>query len=68
MNKVCPDCGSVISWNSHFKAYQHPSSNDCVYEENENGERVWDNKMRDEQLKNGTYPKRIRVLEKEREL
>ncbi len=65
--KICPDCKGVLSWNTHFKAYTHSPSSKCAYMEDANGNRIWDNARRDEQLKNGTYPKRIRILEADRE-
>ena len=64
--RICPNCGDVLSWNTHFQAYIHDSNSKCCYMEDKNGNRIWDNKMREEQLKNGTYPKRIRIIEKER--
>jgi len=47
---VCPDCGSIVCFNSYHNRYEC-SSKDCCFEADINGERVWDNKMREENLK-----------------
>ena len=49
--RMCPDCDGVIAYNSHFKAFMHGDQTDCAYMEDINGERIWDNEMRDRQLK-----------------
>ena len=49
--RMCPDCDGVIGYNSHFKAFMHGDQTDCAYMEDINGERIWDNEMRDRQLK-----------------
>ncbi len=46
----CPDCESIVSWNSYHNRFQC-MSNDCCFETNEKGERIWDNSMRQENLK-----------------
>ncbi len=48
--RVCPDCGELLYFNSHFRVYMHPESSECVYMESVEGNRVWDNKMRDDRL------------------
>lgn len=48
--KLCPDCGELLSYRMHFKAFMHPSSLKCAYMENKRGKRIWDNKMREEAL------------------
>ena len=47
---ICPDCGGIVSFNSYHQRYQC-SHVDCCFEANIKRERVWDNKMRDENLK-----------------
>ena len=47
---ICPDCGHVVCFNSYHQRFECTSS-ECCFEANVKGERVWDNKMRDENLK-----------------
>ena len=47
---ICPDCGSFIHFNSYHQRYEC-SGNDCAFMANLKGERIWDNKKRDENLK-----------------
>ncbi|MBE7074348.1 MAG: hypothetical protein E7379_04605 [Clostridiales bacterium] len=49
--RLCPDCGGIIAWCSHFKAFQHSVFTECAYMESKKGDRIWDNKMREENLK-----------------
>ena len=48
--RLCPDCGGIISWCTHFQAFQHGSFGDCAYMEDKEGKRIWDNAMRKEKL------------------
>jgi len=47
---ICPDCGSVVNFNSYHQRYQC-THKDCCFEANIQKERVWGNNMRDENLK-----------------
>lgn len=47
---ICPDCGGIVSFNSYHQRYQCLKS-DCCFEANIKKERVWDNKMREANLK-----------------
>ena len=47
---ICPDCNSIVTWNSYHSRFQCLSSN-CCFMANEKGERIWDNYMRDENLR-----------------
>ena len=47
---VCPDCGHVLEYRSYFQEFNCTATN-CAFVANVNGERVWDNKKRDENLK-----------------
>ncbi|MBQ9795467.1 MAG: hypothetical protein IJW36_00700 [Clostridia bacterium] len=47
---ICPDCGNVVTFNSYHQRYQC-SQSECCFEANVKMERVWDNKMREENLK-----------------
>ena len=47
---VCPECGGIVSFNSYHQRYQC-THKDCCFEANIKKERVWDNNMRDENLK-----------------
>lgn len=47
---ICPDCGGIVSFNSYHQRYQC-SQSECCFEANVKMERVWDNKMREENLK-----------------
>ena len=47
---VCPDCGGIVTFNSYHQRYQC-SKKECCFEANVEMERVWDNKMREENLK-----------------
>ena len=46
---IWPDCGGIVSFNSYHQRYQCLRV-DCCFEANIKKERVWDNKMRDENL------------------
>ena len=50
LTRLCPDCGKIISYYSHFKAYMHSNSEECAYMEDKKGKRTWDNQMRKEAL------------------
>ena len=47
---VCPDCGHVLEYRSYFQEF-NCTGKDCAFVANVDGVRVWDNKMRDENLK-----------------
>ena len=47
---LCPDCGHVVEFKSYFQEFYCTDSN-CAFVANINGERVWDNKKREENLK-----------------
>ena len=47
---LCPDCGHIMEYRSYFQEFNCTAS-DCAFVANINGERVWDNKKRDEKLK-----------------
>ena len=47
---VCPDCGHVLEYRSYFQEF-NCTGKDCAFVANINGERVWDNEKRDENLK-----------------
>ena len=47
---VCPDCGHIVEFRSYFQEFNCTGSN-CAFVANINGERVWDNKKREENLK-----------------
>ncbi len=47
---VCPDCGHIVEYRSYFQEY-NCTATDCAFVANTKGERVWDNKKRDENLK-----------------
>lgn len=47
---ICPDCGCVVHFNSYHQRFECCGKN-CAFEANAKGERVWDNKMRDENLR-----------------
>ena len=47
---ICPDCNSFIHFNSYHQRYEC-SGNDCAFIADINCERIWDNKMREENLK-----------------
>ena len=47
---VCPDCGCVLEFRSYFQEY-NCTGKDCAFVADINGERVWDNQKRDENLK-----------------
>lgn len=62
----CPDCGGVISWNDHFKAFVHENSKLCCYEETLEGKCVWNNARREEALeKMGLKKKEKSEIEKD---
>ena len=46
---ICPDCKSIVSFNSYHQIYEC-LSNECCFEANLKGERIWDNDMRDKHL------------------
>jgi len=46
----CPDCDCIVSWNSYHKRFECLAF-DCCFIANEKGERIWDNSMREENLK-----------------
>ena len=46
----CPDCNSFVSWNSYHSRFEC-LSNECCFMANAKCERIWDNTMRDENLK-----------------
>ena len=46
----CPDCGYFVSWNSYHSRFEC-LSNECCFMANEKSERIWDNTMREENLK-----------------
>lgn len=46
----CPDCGNFVSWNSYHGRFEC-LGNDCCFMANEKCERIWDNTMRNENLK-----------------
>ena len=48
--RMCPDCGEVIEYNTRQKAFMHGREEYCAYMENVQGERIWDDKMREERL------------------
>lgn len=48
---ICPDCKGIVTFNSYHQRYQC-TSKDCCFEANLKKERVWDNSMREENLKN----------------
>ena len=47
---VCPDCGGIVEFRMYFQEFNCTNKN-CAFVANINGERVWDNKKRDENLK-----------------
>ena len=47
---MCPDCNSFIHFNSYHQRFEC-SGNDCAFMADIKGERIWDNKMREENLK-----------------
>ena len=47
---ICPDCGGIVTFNSYHQRYQC-STKECCFEANLKGARVWDNLMRDENIK-----------------
>lgn len=47
---VCPDCNSFVSFNSYHQRYECLSNN-CCFMANLECERIWDNSMRDENIK-----------------
>ena len=47
----CPDCNSFVSWNSYHSRFECLGNN-CCFMANEKCERIWDNTMRDENLRN----------------
>lgn len=49
--RLCPDCGGILSWCTHFQAFQHGPFGDCAYMEDKEGKRIWDNAKREEGLK-----------------
>ena len=46
----CPDCKNFVSWNSYHNRFEC-LNNDCCFMANGKGERIWDNSMREENLK-----------------
>lgn len=63
--RICPDCGKIISYYSHFKAYMHSNSEECAYMEDKKGKRTWDNQMRKEALEK-VENKKVRVYDTRR--
>ena len=49
-SEVCPDCGHVLEYRSYFQEF-NCTGKDCAFVANINGERMWDNEKRDENLK-----------------
>lgn len=49
-SRICPDCGGLIYWNSHFKAFIHDNSSNCSYMEDIDGKRIYDTTAREERL------------------
>ncbi len=47
---ICPDCGGIVTFNSYHQRYQC-TIKECCFEANIKKERVWDNSMREENLK-----------------
>lgn len=47
---VCPDCGQVLEYRSYFQEF-NCTAKDCAFVADKNGNRVWDNEKRDENLK-----------------
>ena len=47
---VCPDCGHVLEYRSYFQEF-NCTGKDCAFVADKNGNRVWDNQKRDENLK-----------------
>ena len=47
---ICPDCKGIVTFNSYHQRYQC-TTKECCFEANLNGERVWDNSMRENNLK-----------------
>ena len=47
---ICPDCSSIVSWNSYHSRFQCLGK-DCCFEADEKGKRIWDNNMREENIK-----------------
>ena len=47
---ICPDCSSIVSWNSYHSRFQCLGK-DCCFEADEKGYRIWDNNMREENIK-----------------
>ena len=46
---ICPDCGGFVDWNSYHQQFIC-LSNDCAFIADKNGQRVWDNNMRAENI------------------
>ena len=44
----CPDCGCRLDYDRSFEEYQC-TSKDCCFVADKNGNRVWDNDMREEE-------------------
>ena len=47
---VCPDCGGIVEFRMYFQEFNCTNKN-CAFVANADGVRVWDNKMRDKNLK-----------------
>ncbi len=58
--RLCPDCGGLIYWNSHFRVFVHDNISDCSYMETIDGKRDWDNEHRENFVKNQDYPIRVK--------
>lgn len=49
---VCPDCGRLLTWRGYYQKFVHDGNNrDCVYQIDEYGDCVWNNKMREDYIK-----------------
>ena len=47
---ICPDCKGIVSFNSYNQRYEC-TTKECCFEANLNKERIWDNSMREENIK-----------------
>lgn len=46
--RMCPDCGRLLSWNGYLSAFTHSTLNFCVYMEDMEGKRIFDDEMQEE--------------------
>ena len=49
--RMCPDCGRLITWNGYLLAFTHARMRECVYMEDLNGKRIYDDEMQENNVR-----------------